>query len=100
MIDDAFEINKDKDVVASLYSKKTGILMEVKTNQLAVVVFTHPEFPELPLPKHVKYKAYPSICFECQNFPDAPNKKHFPSSLLKPGEDYKNTATYKFTTIT
>ena len=100
IIDDAFEINKNKEVAATLYSKETGILMEVKTNQPAVVVFTHPEFPELPLPKHVKYKAYPSICFECQNFPDAPNKKHFHSSLLKPGEDYKNTATYKFTTIT
>ena len=99
MIDDAFEIKNDKEVAATLYSKETGILMEVKTNQPAVVVFTHPEFPELPLPGNVKYEAYPSICFECQNFPDAPNKKHFPSSLLKAGEAYKNTATYKFSTI-
>ena len=99
MIDDAFEINMDKDIAATLYSEKTGILMEVKTNQPAVVVFTHPDFPELPLPEKIKYKAYPSICFECQNFPDAPNKKHFPSSLLIPDEEYINTATYKFTTV-
>lgn len=100
IIDDAFEIKKDNDIVATLYSKETGILMEVKTDQPAVVVFTHPEFPKLPLHKNVEYEAYPSICFECQNFPDAPNNKHFPSSLLRLGETYKNTATYKFTTMT
>lgn len=99
MIDDAFELNHDTEAVASLFSEKTGILMEVKTNQPAVVVFTHPKFPELPLHKEVVYGNYPAICFECQNFPDAPNKSHFPSSLLKVGEQYRNETTYKFSLI-
>lgn len=98
MIDDAFEINKDNEIAARLFSKETGILMEVKTNQPAIVVFTHPKFPKLPLAKDSEYNAFPSICFECQNFPDAPNQEHFPSTLLKPNEVYSNLTTYKFIT--
>ena len=57
--------------------------MEVKTNQPAVVIYTPPTTG--------------SICFETQNFPDAPNHKHFPSSVLQPGEKYLNESIFTFT---
>ena len=31
---------------------------------------------------------YQGICLETQNFPDAPNKKNFPSTLIKPNKIY------------
>jgi aldose 1-epimerase len=38
------------------------------------------------------------FCLETQHFPDSPNKPHFPSTLLKPGQPYRHTTSYKFDT--
>ena len=38
----------------------------------------------------------PALCLEPQFFPDTPNHPNFPSTVLKPGEQYKHTITYKF----
>ena len=38
------------------------------------------------------------FCFEPQHFPDSPNHKNFPSTVLRPGEIYKNTIIYRFST--
>jgi aldose 1-epimerase len=34
------------------------------------------------------------FCFEPQHYPDSPNQPAFPSTLLKPGQTYKNTIIY------
>lgn len=36
------------------------------------------------------------FCMEPQHFPDSPNQPSFPTTVLKPGETYKNTIIYKF----
>lgn len=44
-------------------------------------------------------KAYPrrsGFCLETQHFPDSPNKPAFPSTLLRPGEEYQSTTVFKF----
>ena len=38
------------------------------------------------------------FCMEPQHFPDSPNHANFPSVVLKPGEVYKNTIIYRFST--
>ncbi|PTS92896.1 galactose-1-epimerase [Pedobacter sp. HMWF019] len=38
-----------------------------------------------------------AFALETQHFPDSPNQKSFPSTLLKPGEKYNSVSTYKFT---
>lgn len=38
------------------------------------------------------------LCLEPQHFPDSPNHPHFPSVELKPGQVYKSTMVYKFST--
>jgi aldose 1-epimerase len=35
-------------------------------------------------------------CLETQHFPDSPNKSHFPSTLLRPGETYASMTEYRF----
>ena len=81
-MDTPFVLDKNEDLIAEIYSEKSGIIMRVSTNQPAVVVYT-------PL-------GFPAICFETQNLPDAPNFNHFPSSVLRPGELYRNTASFEF----
>lgn len=94
-LDDTFVLSKGK-LKASLYSSKTGINMNVYTNQPAMVVFTHKKFPELPFNKSTVYNEFPAICFETQNFPDAPNNSNFPNSLLKPNQLYLNKSQFDF----
>ncbi|HXF06849.1 MAG TPA: aldose epimerase family protein [Blastocatellia bacterium] len=36
------------------------------------------------------------FCLEAQHFPDSPNKPHFPSVVLSPGQQYRQTTVYKF----
>ena len=36
------------------------------------------------------------ICFECQHFPDSPNRPYFPSVVLRPGQEYRQKTIYKF----
>lgn len=40
-----------------------------------------------------------ALCLETQHFPDSPNKPAFPTTLLKPGEKYHSTTTYKISLI-
>jgi len=68
--------------VGEVFSDKSGIRMRIRSNQPAVVVYTPPDFA--------------AICFETQNFPDAPNIHAFPSSVLRPGETYFNSAIFEF----
>jgi aldose 1-epimerase len=45
--------------------------------------------------------AYPKLgafCLETQHFPDSPNRPNFPSTVLRPGETYKQTTIYRFKT--
>ncbi|MFY7741617.1 MAG: galactose mutarotase, partial [Flavobacterium sp.] len=37
--------------------------------------------------------------FETQHFPDSPNHAHFPSTLLKKGEQYEHQTLFVFETI-
>ncbi len=46
-------------------------------------------------------KTYPfrsGFCLETQHFPDSPNKPAFPSVVLKPGQQFKSTTVYNFST--
>lgn len=36
------------------------------------------------------------FCLETQHFPDSPNHANFPSTVLRPGQDYKTTTVFKF----
>jgi aldose 1-epimerase len=44
------------------------------------------------------YQYRNGFCLEPQHFPDSPNQPDFPSVVLKPGQVYKNTIIYKFST--
>ena len=46
----------------------------------------------------VAYKHRTAVVLEAQQFPDAPNHPNFPSTVLRPGQQYKQTSTYQFST--
>jgi len=93
--DDTF-ILKNNDYAAMLCSDYTGIELKVVSNQPAMVVFTPKTFPELPFNGKYANEIHPAICFEPQNYPDAPNQSHFPNSILYPDQKYVNEIMFQF----
>lgn len=94
-LDDTFILN-DSESTATLNSEQSGISMKVSTNQPAIVVCTPKSLPKLNYSNGTSFDEYPAICFETQNFPDAPHHKSFPSSLLLPDQVYRNESTFEF----
>ena len=37
-----------------------------------------------------------NVALETQHFPDAPNQPGFPSTVLRPGQVYRSSTTYRF----
>lgn len=84
-------------VAAKLTSPVTGITMEVYTNEPGVQVYTG-NFLDGTVKgkKGVVYPQRASVCLETQHYPDSPNKSHWPSVLLEPGQTYQSRCIYKF----
>ncbi|UII80072.1 aldose epimerase family protein [Flagellimonas sp. CMM7] len=95
-LDDTFVLKQTPSKVATLLSKSNGIYMNVYTNQPAMVIYTPKSFPALNYYSRSGYDKFPAICFEAQNFPDAPNHPHFPSSVLKPDQTYLQETIFEF----
>ncbi|CAM4327075.1 aldose epimerase family protein [Gillisia limnaea] len=95
-VDDTFVLNNNTRIAASLYSPETGIEMQVETNQPSVVVYIPKQLPRIWQYQTEISDAFPSVCMETQNFPDAPNHDNFPKSILEPGEKYLNRSVFKF----
>ena len=87
----------DNVVCASLYSPKTGIMLEMYTNEPGVQVYTgNFQGNGVPGKFGVMYPKHVSVCLESQKYPDSPNKKDWVQPTLKPGETYKSHALYVF----
>jgi aldose 1-epimerase len=73
-----------KNYLASLKNKKTNIQLDFYSNLLGVQLYTS---------QGLRYKnkltPYQGVCLETQHYPDAPNNKNFPSTLIKPNKLYK-----------
>ncbi len=99
-IDNTFVLNDDDDVSAILISKKNNLKMSVFTNQPAVHIYVGGNcFNQIKGKENASYHPLSGICFEAQNFPDAPNHAHFPNAILKKDKTYIHNTTFKFETL-
>ena len=44
----------------------------------------------------IQYNRRAAFCLETQHYPDSPNQKAFPSTVLRPGETYRSQTEYRF----
>ena len=86
-----------KQVAAKLTSPKSGITLEVYTNEPGVQLYTGNFLDGTVTGKNgIVYNQRASVCLETQHYPDSPNKAHWPSVILKPGETYRSHCIFKF----
>ena len=82
---------------ASLKSQKTGIVLDVYTNEPGVQVYAGNFLDgSLTGKKGITYNQRASGCLETQKYPDTPNKPEWPSAVLRPGEKYMSQCIFKF----
>lgn len=83
--DHCYVLNKQAgeglSLVARVVEPKSGRVMEVTTTQPGVQFYTgNPR----------------GLCLETQHFPNSPNEPRFPSTVLRPGETYRQLTVHRF----
>ena len=86
-------------LVARLREPKSGRVMEVLTTEPGIQFYSG-NFLDGSLKGKggVAYEKYAGLCLETQHFPDTPNHPNFPTTVLRAGDEYRQTTIYKFTT--
>ena len=96
-IDATFVLDPDSKLAASLFNKRNNLKMEVFTDQPAVHIYVGGNcFNAIKGKENADYHTTSGICFETQNFPDAPNHDNFPNSILRKEDTFNHKTIYKF----
>ena len=86
-------------LAARVYEPETGRVMEVHTTEPGVQFYTANFLDgSLTGKRGIVYRQHAALCLETQHFPDAVNQPAFPSIILRPGQDYRQTTVHKFST--
>lgn len=72
-------------------------VMEVHTTEPGVQFYTGNHLSDsIPAKSGKPYGKHSGFCLETQHYPDSPNQPEFPSTTLRPGEEYSSRTVYTF----
>lgn len=84
-------------VAARIYDPKSGRMMEVLTTEPVLHIYAGNGLKgNIPGRDGLKYARRTAICFETMHFADSPNKPHWHSTVLRPGEEFHSQTIYRF----
>ena len=98
---DGYDINyllngKGFRKVATAKSPKTGIILEVFTDQIGLQFYSGNMMKGYLGKSKTKYEKWYAFCLETQGLPNAVNCPAFPDVIVKKGKKYKTSTEYKF----
>jgi aldose 1-epimerase len=84
-------------LAARVHELTSGRVLEVSTSEPAVQFYTGNFLDGSITGKggHA-YKRRNGFCLETQHYPDSPNRTDFPSTILRPGQEYRSRTVYAF----
>lgn len=86
-------------LAARVYEPGSGCVMEIHTTEPGIQFYSGNFLDGTNVGKGgAVYKHRTGFCLETQHFPDSPNKRNFPSTVLKPGEKYRHLTVHRFST--
>jgi aldose 1-epimerase len=98
--DHCYVLNKDPaqplSLAARVLDPKSGRVMEVHATQPGVQLYTARHVSNKLQGGGKPYGPYHGVCLETQHYPDAPNRPEFPSTLLRPGQTYRQLTVHRF----
>ncbi len=84
---------------ARVYEPNSGRIMEILTTQPGIQLYSGNFLDgSITGPGGAVYHKHHGFCLETQHWPDSPNKPDFPSTVLRPGETYRQTTVHSFST--
>jgi len=87
-------------LAARVVGPKSGRVMEMLTTEPGVQFYTGNFLDGTVKGKGgAVYGKHTGFCLEAQHFPDSPNQKGFPSTILRPGETYRQRTVYRFSVL-
>lgn len=82
--------------IGRLEDPKSGRILDIYTTEPGVQFYSG-NFLDGSLKSGEKiYSRHSGLCLETQHFPDSPNQREFPSTILRPGETYRSKTVYRF----
>lgn len=82
---------------ARVIEPASGRIMEVFTSEPGVQIYTGNFSDGSTIGKNDKPFIFRgSLCLETQHYPDSPNQRDFPSTILEPGKEYTSQTVYQF----
>ncbi|MQY36943.1 Aldose 1-epimerase [Streptomyces sp. RB17] len=82
---------------ARLADPGSGRRMEVWTTEPGIQVYTGNTLDGSLSGADAKpYERHGAVCLETQHFPDSPNRPEYPSTVLRPGEEYRTRTEFGF----
>ncbi len=98
--DHNYVLNKKEEgelsFAARLVEPNSGRTMEVYTTEPGLQLYTGNFESGINGTHGSTYPRRSAVCLEAQHFPDSPNRPYFPSVVLRPDQQYKQTTIYKF----
>jgi aldose 1-epimerase len=84
-------------LAARVVEPKTGRTLEVSTTQPGLQFYSGNFLDGTLKGKGGRvYEKHAGLCLETQHFPDSPNHPAFPSTILRPGEQYDTQTVFRF----
>lgn len=84
------------ELAAVLLHQKSGRSVEVWTDQPGLQLYTGNFLDGTLSDGTAVYTKHAGVCLEAQRFPDAPHQPHFPTTVLRKGDVYRQRTVYKF----
>ena len=98
--DHNFVLDREDDgltLAARVVEPTTGRAMEVLTTEPGIQFYSGNFLDGSITGKDgVVYRRRSGFCLETQHFPDSPNKPEFPTTILRPGDEYHSRTVYRF----
>jgi aldose 1-epimerase len=85
------------ELAARLAEPASGRVLEVFTTEPGMQLYSG-NFLDAAVPgkRGHRYARHAGLCLETQHFPDAPNQPGFPSTILRPGDEYRSRTEFRF----
>lgn len=90
------EPRREPALAARVVDPDSGRGMEVFTTQPGVQLYTAKGLGPQIRAADGPYGPYHGLCLETQHFPDAPNQAAFPTTVLRPGEEFHHVTIHRF----
>jgi len=101
--DHNFVLNKSEpgklELAARVVDPSSGRVLEVLSQEPGIQFYSGNFLNDAIKGKGRIYSHRSGFCLEPQHFPDSPNRPDFPSTILRPGEEYSTVMAYRFTTV-